>query len=177
MNGTPILLAGLSLALASCQPPDRADDSSQATETSPVEGAWRVTAIQEVSADGEVTETPTYESLVLFADGYYSIAFSLGDAPSQFFAERWAATEEESSARFQNIIVNTGTYELTGSSVVTEPLFALVPEFIGGVATYDVSVVGDELTLTAVNIVSDDGVQLPIFVQGGQWVLQLARMR
>ncbi len=31
MNGTPILLAGLSLALASCQPPDRADDSSQET--------------------------------------------------------------------------------------------------------------------------------------------------
>ncbi len=30
MNGTPILLAGLSLVLASCQPPDRADGSSQA---------------------------------------------------------------------------------------------------------------------------------------------------
>ncbi len=29
MNGTPILLAGLSLVLASCQPPDRADGSSQ----------------------------------------------------------------------------------------------------------------------------------------------------
>ena len=49
MNGTPILLAGLSLALASCQPPDRADGSSQAAVDQVTEAA---TAVVEVAAAG-----------------------------------------------------------------------------------------------------------------------------
>jgi len=150
--------------------------SAPATPASPVEGAWRFSQLQRVSADGETTTIPVQESMILFSGGHYSIAFSSGDSRVPPYAEVWAPTEEEVLARMASIVVNSGAYEISGSTLTTHPIFALVPSYIGGRAEYEFSLSGDTLTLRVMNIVSADGVQLPLITQGSSDVYTLVRL-
>ena len=156
--------------------PAWACNSAPATPVSPVEGAWRFSQLQRVSADGETTTIPTQESMVLFSGGHYSIAFSSGDSGVPPYAETWAPTEEEAVARMASIVVNSGTYQISGSTLTTHPLFALVPSYVGGRAEYELSLSGETLTLRVMNVVSADGVQLPLIAQGSTDVYMLVRL-
>jgi len=163
----PILLAVVSAA---------ACNSAQAPPTSPVEGAWRFSQLQSISAEGETTTVPTHESMLLFSSGHYSIAFSRGDTKIPPYGGVWAPTDAEAVARMASIVVNSGSYEISGSSLTTRPIFALVPSYIGGRTEYEFSLSGDTLTLRVVDVVSADGVQLPLIAQGSRDVYTLVRL-
>ena len=70
-------------------------------------------------------------------------------------------TPEEMVAQYESIIVNTGTYEITGSTVTFRPVIAKSPGFVGGQATAELQITGDALTLTFQSIVSADGTSPP----------------
>jgi hypothetical protein len=72
--------------------------------------------------------------------------------------------------------MNTGTYEISGSTLTTRPVFALVPSFIGGHAEQQFSLDGNTLTLTVVNVESADGVQVPAMAAGGRAIYTLERV-
>jgi hypothetical protein len=171
----PIL--AVALAVPACQSDVPPGEIVADRDVSPIAGAWRVMAVEEVTAEGEVAAIPTHESLVLFTDRYYSMAYSLGDRASLPFAERWAPTDAESLARIGAMVVNTGLYQITSNTLVTSPLFALTPEFIGGEGEYEYTLEGNALTLTTTTITSFDDVPLPLAEVGGTRVLRLERVQ
>jgi hypothetical protein len=150
--------------------------AASAPEVGPLEGAWRLVSRRTIAADGETTESTIQSSVTLFVSGHYSVAFSSGDEPFPGFADTWTATDEEAAARLAAIVVNTGTYELDGSRLITRPIFALIPTFQGGEAVFEWELTGDTLTLTAVSVTTADGVPLPALADGGRIVDTLTRI-
>ena len=77
--------------------------------------------------------------------------------------ERWVPTDEEKVQRYGEIVVNSGTYELAGESLMTLfPVVSRVPGFMGGgKLLYEFRVQGDTLWLTSIDEYSSDGIQAP----------------
>ena len=73
--------------------------------------------------------------------------------------------------------VNAGTYEVTGSTATLRPLFALVPEFVGGSAEHEYELSGDTLTLRWGRTLAADGVESAFSAAGEWWELTLVRIR
>lgn len=171
MRSGNALVGALLVVLVGCSP------TSNSQQAGPLEGAWRLTGIVTVFADGSRTALTPQESLFLFRGGYYSMAYAIGDERSPAYAEAFNPTDEERVARFSSILVNTGTYEVSGSAATLRPLFALVPEFVGGFAELDHEVSGDQLTLRWRRTVSVAGVEEPFTAGGGSAELTLTRLR
>jgi hypothetical protein len=136
-------------------------------------GAWRLVSMHLVLADGKSIEIPAHESLVLFANGYYSIGYAFGEAGSVPYAERWHPSDGEKVARFSSLIVNSGSYRLDGSKIDARPLFALAPEFVGGEAVFSYAVTADTLNLTWERSIASDGLEYPS--RGTVTLLKLVR--
>jgi len=140
-----------------------------------LEGAWRLVAMQLISADGTRTTVPTHESLVIFAEGYYSIAYAFGRDSAVGYAQRWHPSDGEKVARFSSMIVNAGSYRTRGSRIDACPLFALAPEFIGGEGVFSYSFTADTLDLTWERSIARDGLEYPS--RGTVTLLRLVRAR
>ncbi len=69
-------------------------------------------------------------------------------------------------AQYQTIIVNTGTYDVSGSTITYRPIIAKSPEFVGGHSTMDYAIDGNTLTLNNTSVVSVDGMSPPTDVSG-----------
>ena len=120
----------------------------------PLAGAWSVTAIE--LADGSVID-PAQPGLFIFADSHYSAVYTNRAEPRPLSATPFNATDEEALDQFRSIIVNTGTYTVSGSMITFRPLVARAPEFIGGESTAEFEIAGDVLTLRYQTIVAADG--------------------
>jgi hypothetical protein len=161
-----IVLTGIVACVAACSeqspgPPD------------PLNGAWRLVAMHVVSADGRDIEVPVRESLFIFADGYYSIAYAFGGGGSVPYTERWHPSDSEKVARFSSVIVNAGSYRLRGSQLEARPLFALAPEFIGGEGVFSYAFAADTLELTWERSIAFDELEYPS--RGTVTLLRLVR--
>jgi hypothetical protein len=132
-----------------------------AVSPDPLNGAWRLVAMHWISADGKSFEIPVQESLVIFAEGYYSIGYAFGDSASVPFTERWHPSDREKVARYSSVIVNSGTYRLSGSRLDARPLFALAPEFVGGRGVFSYAFKADTLELTWERSIAFDGLEYP----------------
>jgi hypothetical protein len=143
--------------------------------TDPLHGAWRLVTMHLVFADGKSVEVPTRESLIIFADGYYSIGYAFGDSSSVPYAERWHPTDREKVARFGSLIVNAGSYQLGGSRLDARPLFAIAPEFVGGRGVFSYAFAADTLELTWERSIASDGLEYPS--RGAVTLLRLVRAR
>ena len=139
----------------------------------PLNGAWRLVAMHLIFVDGKRVEVPAQESLFIFADGYYSIAYAFGDTSSAPYAERWHPTGSEKLARFGSVIVNAGSYRLRGSQLEAHPVFALAPEFVGGEGVFAFAFAADTLELTWERSIAFDGVEYPS--RGTATLLRLVR--
>jgi hypothetical protein len=49
---------------------------------------------------------------------------------------------------YNSIVVNTGTYELTDTTMITFPIISRVPAFSGGMGVYEFRIESDTLCLT-----------------------------
>ena len=110
---------------------------------------------------GGPTIDPAQPGLFIFTDRYYSAVYSLGAEPRPLSAAGFTPTPEEKVAQYDTIIVNTGTYEASGSTITFRPMVAKSPEFIGGHSTMDFQINGDVLTLTVQSVVAADEVSAP----------------
>ncbi len=160
--------AGILAGVIACsgQPPSPAN---------PLNGAWRLVAMHVILADGKSIEVPARESLIMFADGYYSIAYAFGEDGSVPYAERWHPSDSEKAARFSSIIVNTGSYRQSGSRIDARPLFALAPEFVGGEGVFSYAFTADTLELTWERSIASDGLEYPS--RGAVTLLRLVRAK
>jgi hypothetical protein len=156
----PIALLLVALVLVAVAAPlCRAAEAAEGG--SPLEGAWAMKEIAVVSERGENSYPDPAPGLFIFGESHYSMVWMpLTEVPADF-EEIWKPTEEEKAAAFSSIIVNSGTYTYTDSTVTTIPTVAKTPEFIGGYAVYDYTVNGDTLWMDMTNAVSSGGVVDP----------------
>ena len=123
-------------------------------------GVWSVET--STSGNGESSGDPAQRGLYIFTKGgHYSAIFSTGTEARPRAAAHFDATDGEKVAQYNTIIVNSGTYEVSGSTITTKPMIAKAPEFVGGSETTDFEIAGDMLTLTDGSTTSADGVSLP----------------
>ena len=145
------------LATAACsQVPTQAPAEPRAP-SNPLQGVWSMTTM----TTGDDTINPSQPGLFLFTEGHYSAVYSLGADPRPLSATAFDSSSEEKIAQYETIIVNSGTYEISGSSVTFRPVVAKSPEFIGGHSTMDFQIEGDDLTLTVRGVVAADGASPP----------------
>ena len=127
----------------------------------PLEGSWVMTEIAVISERGENTYPDPAPGLFIFDKSYYSMVWMpLTEIPPDF-EEIWRPTEEEKAGAYSSIVVNSGTYTYTDTTVTTVPSVAKTPEFIDGHAVYTYRVEGDTLWMEMTDTVSRDGVQDP----------------
>lgn len=143
----------VSLAVASCQ---------QSGPVNPLVGAWTVVEIQQTGADGKIQTFQGQPGLSIFTKSHYSTVHVPGPAARQPFAKRWEPTPDEIRTAYESIIVNSGTYAVSGSRLIVRPVIAKTPEFAGGHGTYEYKIDRDTLSLEAVELQSYDGVRLPV---------------
>ena len=164
-----------------CQPADEPTDASatpaRLAPPDGLQGAWRLTEIEYVAADGSVTGGTPQESLLYFGAGYYFMGYSHHETPSRVFDDPWSPTPDEALERASGLVVNSGRYELTEGGLLLHPDFAWYPVVVGSRAIIEAEVVGDALVLTYIDQVGVDGVSDPYYAGGAKYVLSLERMR
>ena len=131
----------------------------------PLQGVWSQTAVD--PGDGSPVIDPSQPGLYIFVEGYYSAVFATGTEPRVLAEIAFQPTPEEMVAQHESIIVNTGTYEISGSTVTFRPIIAKSPGFAGGQSTSGFEIEGDTLTLTDQTVVAADGTSAPNV--GGGW--------
>ena len=142
-------------------------------EAKGVVGVWQVKEIAGQSG-GEITDKP-FPGIIIFTPRHYSMVWVFDAEPPRSFAERWTPTDAEKIERFDSLVVNSGTYEVRGSTLRAHPVVARIPEFVGGKLICEYQVENDTMRLKFVDEYSYDGVQAPWVARGGL-VLTLTRM-
>ena len=157
ITASPIVPVALTLgvvAIAACG--DQAAQEEAAAN--PLLGAWSMTAI--TADDGTMIE-PSQSGLFIFTEDHYSAVYSLGADPRPLSATAFDPTSDEMVAQYQTIIVNTGTYDVSESTITYRPMVAKSAGFVGGHSTMDYAIDGNTLTLNTTSVVSADGMSLP----------------
>lgn len=117
-----------------------------------IEGAWELVEAWGRGAVGEWQLQDPQPSVYLFAGGYYSIMYVNSDRARPNVpagTQRQQISEELLRRIFEPFNANSGTYRLQGSTLTTNPIVALVPNFVGEGNVYTVRREGsDGLVLT-----------------------------
>ncbi len=136
-----------------------------------IEGSWIVAEVQTVKPDGTSTKVSPKESFAFFNDKNYSFCWTF-----QYTKERnWAMKDSLKLDRFNQSIVNSGTYELKDSILTTKALFAMNPMFVNGLAKFKCSMKGDTLILRGLSVASSDNILHPVYKNGSYIITKLVR--
>lgn len=140
-------------------------------------GVWQVRVIENTtSGDSSINRNPQ-PSLAIFTQSHYSLIWMPGTTGMRAFKQRWLPTDEEKIQRYGEIVVNSGTYTQTESTITAQPVVSRVPEFMGGGRlVYEYRVEGDTLSLTSLDEYSYDGIQAPWAAVGDRVTLTLTRV-
>ena len=134
-------LLGLMVTVGCQAPPNE-----PSAPANPLQGVWSLTASD--NGDGSPVIDPSQPGLYIFVEGYYSGVYAPGSEARVPAEITFQPTPDEMVAQHESIIVNTGTYEISGSTVTFRPIIAKSPGFVGGHATAEFRVDGDMLTLS-----------------------------
>ncbi len=121
--------------------------AAQTAPKKPLEGAWKVVEIVVTGAGASNNANPQ-PSLFIFAKTHYSMMLVPGTQPRALFKAE-EPTNEEKIPAFDSFVANTGTYEVTGSTLTIRPIVARYPNFMaGGFDKYQFRIEGNTLWLT-----------------------------
>jgi hypothetical protein len=121
--------------------------SAQGTARQPLEGVWKVTEIVVTGADAATVSSPQ-PSQFIFAKTHYSMMYVPGNKPRSL-SKAENATDAEKLGAYDSFVANTGTYEVTGSTLTIRPIVARNPNFMaGGFDKYQFRINGNALLLT-----------------------------
>jgi hypothetical protein len=138
-------------------------------------GVWKMDEISLVRPDGVGTNTEPQPGLFIFTQDHYSIAWIPRPEARSAFATPWKPTAEEVEHAYGTILFNSGTYELTDTTLTTRPILSKVPDLSGGHAVYEYRVEKDVLWLTMVDEYAADGSRAP-WVGNVSFPLRLTRI-
>jgi hypothetical protein len=143
-------------------------------QTRDLVGVWQVKEIARQGGSGPITAKPL-PSIIIFTSRHYSMMWVFDTDPTRSFAERWSPTDTEKIDRFDSLVVNSGIYEVEGSTLTAHPLVARIPEFVGGKLVCEYRIENDTMQLQFIDEYSYDGVQAPWVAKGGL-ILTLIRV-
>jgi hypothetical protein len=123
-----------------------------------IRGVWEVIGITTETQQQSFENLQPLPGLMIFTSDFYSMVWMPGRERVPDNAKIWQPSDQEKVAQFNAIIVNSGKYYLRDSLLITEPVVAKTPEFIGGEATYYWITIGDTLKLQIAEILSHSGV-------------------
>ena len=153
----------LTITLSACQQTPPSEPAPPANElvgaANELVGAWSLIAVNPGN-DSPLIE-PSQPGLYIFTADYYSAVFAPGADPRIKAEVSFQPTPAEMTAQYESIIVNTGTYEIDGSTVTFRPIIAKSPGFVGGHQTSTFRVEGDTLVLSANTVVAVDDISPP----------------
>ena len=157
---TLLALLSVMCTVGGCAPAPEEQAAEQTVMQETLEGAWEITEESFKSPDASWTDTSPQPSLYIFAKQHYSIMLVPSgpdgrSQPRELFSGTdpilGAAqpTDAEKVVAFGSFIANSGTYEVSGSSLTTRPIVAKTPNFMsGGALTFMYQIEGDTLHLT-----------------------------
>lgn len=137
-----------------------------------VEGAWQVAEVITVKPDGTSSSTFPKESVIIFSKNYYSFCWTSHYANSR----SWQMADSSKLNRFNQSIINTGTFELKDSILTTKAMFAMNPMFVDGLAKFKCYYSGDTLVLRGLSVYSSDKIAHPAYANGSYFVTKLLRV-
>lgn len=121
---------------------------AQGAARGPLEGVWKVAEEVVTGANASSTTSPQ-ASLFIFTRTHYSMLRVASAQPRVLF-KAVDPTIEEKIAAYDTFVANSGTYEVTGTTVTTRPMVAKSPNFMaGGSDKYQFRVDGKTLWLTS----------------------------
>ncbi len=117
-------------------------------QSSALQGAWTITEVSVTTPDRSWTEANPQPGLYIFLEPHYSTLIVRGSEPRELFSDD--PTDAEFLAAFGNaFIANSGTYEVSGTTLTVRPLVAKRPNSMSNNSyTYTYRVEGDTLRLT-----------------------------
>ena len=155
-----VVFVGLLAMVACTEASEPAPPPAEPTAPpNPLHGVWSMTTM--TPGDGAATIDPSQSGVFIFTESHYSAVYSLGAEPRPTAAVAFTPTSEEKVSQYDTIIVNTGAYEVGGSTITFRPMIAKSSEFVGGEATMDFEINGDVLTLTGRSVRAADGTSAP----------------
>ncbi|MCU0340508.1 MAG: lipocalin-like domain-containing protein [Spirosomaceae bacterium] len=134
-----------------------------------VDGAWTFVKVQTIRPDGSISTTIPKEGQAIFQKNHYSFCWTSHNSTSH----SWQLTDAEKLDRFNQSIINTGTYELKDSVLTTKASFAMSPMFSNGIAKFKCSFSGDTLVLRGLSVFSADNIAHPVYANGSYIVSKL----
>ena len=135
-----------------------------------IEGAWTFVEVKTVKPDGTTISTFPKQSLAIFSGRDYSFCWTSHDLKLR----SWQVADSVKLNRFNQSIINTGTFTLKDSTLTTRAVFAMAPMFSdGGVAKFKCYFSGDTLILKGLSVVSSENIAHPAYANGSYFVSKL----
>lgn len=138
-----------------------------------IDGAYSIVEVQTVKSDGSLTSVFPKESLVSFSNNYYSFCWTSNISD----VHTWQIADSIKLIRYNQSIINAGTFELKNSVLTTKATFALNPMFVNGLAKFKCSFDGDTLVLRGLSVFSSDNIPHPVYANGSYIVSKLLKAR
>ena len=139
-----------------------------------IDGAWAFAEVKTVKPDGTTSSVFPKEGVAIFSGSDYSFCWTSHD----FRSRGWQVADSVKLNRFNQSIINTGTFTLKDSILTTNAKFALTPMFSnGGVAKFKCSFSGDTLVLRGLSVVSLENISHPAYENGLYFVTKLLRKK
>ncbi len=119
----------------------------------PLTGVWRVSEVTTTGPNAATSSSPQ-PGLYLFTGKYYSIVFDHSDKPRPVLNSD--ATDAERLASMVPIQAQSGTYEVSGTTLTMHPIVAKNPGSMrsGNSSTHSFKLEGKTLVLTQVSSVN-----------------------
>jgi hypothetical protein len=135
-------------------------------------GAWKILEVKTVKSDGTYSSVFPKESEVIFMGSYYSLCWTSHDVKLR----SWQVADSVKLSRFNQSIINTGTFTLKDSILTTKTAFAMSPMFSdGGIAKFKCFFSGDTLVLKGLSVVSSENISHPAYANGLHFVSRLVK--
>ena len=148
------VIIGLLVLLSGCQ-----GSPAPTPAAGPLEGVWQVTARTGADTDTGSTEASIQPGLYIFGKRHYSMMYVPGEEPRALFGETSEVTDTEKVQAYDTFIANSGTYEISESSITTRPIMAKNPNFMTGghssVHSYRIEADSLWLTIESISIYSE----------------------
>ena len=128
-----------------------------ARSQSVLSGAWKVEEITNSVQRTRIDTNPP-PSLYLFTDGYYSIMWLTGEERPDFQPDV-DVEDEEIIAAFDSFIAQSGSYEVSGSTITTIPMIKKIPGNTGIPENIEYRLEGDTLYLIQTQPVNSTNVR------------------
>ncbi|MBS1735756.1 MAG: hypothetical protein JSS98_04035 [Bacteroidetes bacterium] len=136
-----------------------------------ITGVWKIVEVQTVRNGNTVASIHPTESQAFFYRNYYSFCWTIHSTPLR----SWNLPDTVKLSRFNQSIVNTGSFELKDSILITKAVFAMHPMFVNGEARFKCSFAGDTLILTGTSVMSSENIPNPVYADGSYFVTKLIK--